>query len=123
MAARNLRTAYRNFDRPKQQVYLCNWFVKLVKPGKEIPNDQVQAHVPMKMTKFDIKNYFEKIYGLKIAKVNTRIQLGKEHKIMPFGIRRKKPDYKVAYITLVDQTFQFPDLFSKYSREEATQLP
>ena len=28
------------------------------------------------MTKFDIKNYFEKIYGLKIAKVNTRIQLG-----------------------------------------------
>ena len=29
-----------------------------------------------RMTKFDIKNYFEKIYGVKVAKVNTRIQLG-----------------------------------------------
>ena len=29
-----------------------------------------------RMTKFDIKNYFEKIYNVDIAKVNTRIQLG-----------------------------------------------
>ena len=29
-----------------------------------------------RMTKFDIRNYFEKIYGVKVAKVNTRIQLG-----------------------------------------------
>ena len=29
------------------------------------------------MTKFDIKNYFEKIYNIDVAKVNTRIQLGK----------------------------------------------
>ncbi len=33
---------------PRQRIYLCNWFVKLVKPGKEIPSDQVQCHVPMK---------------------------------------------------------------------------
>jgi ribosomal protein L23 len=29
------------------------------------------------MTKFDIRNYFEKIYNIKVKKVNTRIQLGK----------------------------------------------
>jgi ribosomal protein L23 len=29
-----------------------------------------------RMTKFDIKNYFEKIYNIDVAKVNTRIQLG-----------------------------------------------
>ena len=29
-----------------------------------------------RMTKFDIRNYFEKIYGIKVTKVNTRIQLG-----------------------------------------------
>ena len=29
------------------------------------------------MTKFDIKNYFERIYNVKIDKVNTRIQHGK----------------------------------------------
>ena len=34
--------------RPKERIYLCNWYVKLVKPGKEIPNNQVQCHVPMK---------------------------------------------------------------------------
>ena len=29
-----------------------------------------------RMTKFDIKNYFERIYNVKVLKVNTRIQLG-----------------------------------------------
>ena len=29
-----------------------------------------------RMTKFDIKNYFERIYGLDIYKVTTRIQRG-----------------------------------------------
>ena len=29
------------------------------------------------MTKFDIRNYFEKIYNVRVARVNTRIQLGK----------------------------------------------
>jgi hypothetical protein len=33
---------------PKERIYLCNWYVKLVKPGKEIPNNEVQCHVPMK---------------------------------------------------------------------------
>lgn len=35
-----------------------------------------------RMTKFDIRNYFEKIYGVKVAKVNTRIQLGMEYSRM-----------------------------------------
>jgi len=73
------------------------------------------------MTKFDIRNYFQKIYGVQVAKVNTRIQLGKEKRApgRPKKLK-KKPDFKVAYLTLVDQTFEFPDLFSKYEskREE-----
>ena len=28
------------------------------------------------MTKFDIKNYFEKIYNINVLRVNTRIQQG-----------------------------------------------
>ena len=28
------------------------------------------------MTKIDIKNYLEKIYNIRVAKVNTRIQAG-----------------------------------------------
>ena len=30
-----------------------------------------------RMTKFDIRNYFEKIYNIRVKKVNTRIQVGK----------------------------------------------
>jgi len=33
---------------PKEMIYLCNWYVKLVRPGKEIPQDQFQCIVPMK---------------------------------------------------------------------------
>lgn len=29
-----------------------------------------------RMTKFDIRNYFQNIYGVNVAKVHTRIQLG-----------------------------------------------
>lgn len=106
--------------RTPEQVYLCNWFVKLVRPGKEQPNDQVQCHVPMKMTKFDIKNYFEKIYGIRVAKVNTRIQLGKEKTLWQWNIKRKKPDIKVAYLTLADQTFEFPDIYAKHHGDDAS---
>ena len=34
--------------RPREQIYLCNWFVKLVRPGRELPNNEVQCRVPMK---------------------------------------------------------------------------
>ena len=34
-----------------------------------------------RMTKFDIRNYFQKIYGVDVVKVNTRIQLGKSFKL------------------------------------------
>ena len=33
---------------PKEMIYLCNWYVKLMKPGKEIPKDQFQCVVPLK---------------------------------------------------------------------------
>ena len=33
---------------PQERLYLCNWYVKLVRPGKELPKNQVQCHVPMK---------------------------------------------------------------------------
>ncbi len=29
-----------------------------------------------RMTKFDIRNYFQSIYGVSVAQVDTRIQLG-----------------------------------------------
>lgn len=83
-----------------------------MKPGKPIPKDQAQFHVPMSMTKIDIKNYLEKIYNIKVARVNTRIQAGKVKRSKNVIVKKKK-DVKVAYVTLVDQTFQFPDIYGK----------
>lgn len=56
-----------------------------------------------RMTKFDVRNYFEKIYGLKVASVHTRIQKGKlqRDKKQPNKFLKKKGDTKVAYLTLV----------------------
>lgn len=42
------RMAAAAFAFPRQRIYLCNWYVKLVKPGKELPDNHVQCHVPMK---------------------------------------------------------------------------
>ncbi|CAI8051265.1 39S ribosomal protein L23, mitochondrial [Geodia barretti] len=92
-AARKVSSAALSF--PRQRIYLCNWYVKLVKPGNELPNNHVQCHVPMQMTKLDIRNYFEKIYSVNVSKVNTRIQLGND-----------------------GGTFEFPDMFGNYSRED-----
>ncbi len=55
------------------------------------------------MTKFDVRNYFEKIYGVKVAAVHTRIQKGKlrRDKKQPTKLIKKSCDTKVAYLTLV----------------------
>jgi large subunit ribosomal protein L23 len=50
--------------------------VKVVRPGKELPENEVMLHVPLKMTKLDVRNYLQSIYNVEVAKVNTRIQLG-----------------------------------------------
>ncbi|XP_068595616.1 large ribosomal subunit protein uL23m isoform X2 [Brachionichthys hirsutus] len=64
------------------------------------------------MTKYDVKNYLEKIYNVPVGVVRTRIQHGSNKKRNHLNQRVKKPDYKVAYIQLAQgQTFTFPDIF------------
>ena len=54
---------------PEQNVYV-------VRPYRPVAENVVMFHVDMKFSKFEIKNYLEQIYGLKVAKVNTMIKLG-----------------------------------------------
>jgi len=94
--------------------------MKVVRPGKEQPDNVVQLHVPMDMSKLDIKNYLTSIYKLDIAKVNTRIAHGKTKYLMKKDklMKKKFPDYKVAYVTLATGTFKFPDLFPNQDVKE-----
>lgn len=56
----------------------------------------------MEMTKYDIKNYLEKIYNVNVAHVRTRIALGKTRRDLVKGYVTKEDDVKLAYVTLVN---------------------
>ncbi|XP_069596133.1 large ribosomal subunit protein uL23m isoform X1 [Ranitomeya imitator] len=97
---------------PQLRVFRTNFFMTLVRPGKPLPPDTVQFRIPLEMTKFDVQNYLQRIYNVAVIAVRTRIQFGSNRKRNHLNQRVKVPDYKVAYVQLVQgQTFQFPDLF------------
>ncbi|XP_030057080.1 large ribosomal subunit protein uL23m isoform X2 [Microcaecilia unicolor] len=97
---------------PQLRIFRPNFLMTLVRPGVPQPEDIVQFRVSMQMTKFDVKNYLQKIYNVPVAAVRTRIQYGKNNKRNHKNQRIKVPDYKVAYVQLAQgHTFQFPDLF------------
>ncbi|KAI1889859.1 hypothetical protein AGOR_G00167260 [Albula goreensis] len=99
---------------PQLRVFRPNFFLTLVRPGKELPPDTVQFRIPMEMTKCDVRNYLENIYNVPVGAVRTRIQYCTNKKRNHLNQRVKRPDYKVAYVQLAQQqTFEFPDIFPK----------
>uniref|UniRef100_A0A3B3ZTU5 Large ribosomal subunit protein uL23m n=1 Tax=Periophthalmus magnuspinnatus TaxID=409849 RepID=A0A3B3ZTU5_9GOBI len=94
---------------PQLRIFRPNWFMRLVRPGP--PEDT-------RMTKYDVKNYLEKIYNVPVGVVRTRIQYGSNKKRNHLNQRVKQPDYKVAYVQLAQgQTFTFPDLFPEKDKK------
>lgn len=90
---------------PQLRVFLPNFWMKLVRPKpKQLPN-VVQFHCSMEMTKFDVKNYLEKIYNIPIVDVRTNIKMGKFRKDYGKGYIVKDDDIKCAYIVLVSVPF------------------
>lgn len=53
------------------------------------------------MTKYDIKNYLEKIYNIPVVDVRTRIAMGKFRRDVGKGYVIKDDDIKSAYVVLV----------------------
>ncbi|XP_044255975.1 probable 39S ribosomal protein L23, mitochondrial [Tribolium madens] len=110
---------------PQLRVFLPNFWLKLVRPTHEQPPNIVQFSCSMQMTKYDIKNYLEKIYNINVVDVRTRIALGKTRRVPGKGYVVKDEDIKYAYITLPkEEKFIFPDLFPEDKKakdeEEAT---
>jgi len=111
-ASRRLAYPVYQLGDPQLRLFRPNWFLTLVRPGKEQPADTAQFRIPMEMTKCDVRNYLEKIYNVPVGAVRTRIQFGSNKKRNHLNQKVKKPDYKVAYIQLGEgQTFSFPDIF------------
>ncbi|KYB27800.1 large ribosomal subunit protein uL23m [Tribolium castaneum] len=110
---------------PQLRVFLPNFWLKLVRPTHEQPPNIVQFSCSMQMTKYDIRNYLEKIYNIKVVDVRTRIALGPTRRVPAKGYVVKDEDIKYAYVTLPkDEKFVFPDLFPVDNKakeeEEAT---
>ncbi|CAL1678499.1 unnamed protein product [Lasius platythorax] len=97
---------------PQLRVFLPNFWMKLIKPQSKQLANIVQFHCSMEMTRFDVKNYLEKIYNIDIVEVRTRIAMGRTKKDKLQGAIIKEDDRKIAYVVLSkDQSFVFPDLF------------
>ncbi|XP_062919300.1 large ribosomal subunit protein uL23m isoform X1 [Mobula hypostoma] len=113
MARRVIYPLYQ-YGNPQLRIFRTNFFMTLVRPGKEQPENTVQFRIPMEMTKPDVKNYLQGIYNVPVAAVRTRIQFCTSKKRNHKNQRVKRPDYKVAYVQLAGgQTFNFPDIFPR----------
>jgi large subunit ribosomal protein L23 len=75
--------------------------MKLIRPIHEQPKNVIQFECSMEMTKYDVKQYLEKIYKLPVVEVRTRIDMGKTKRDAGVGYVVKEEDAKIAYVTLV----------------------
>lgn len=73
----------------------------MVRPTIKQPPNIVQFQCSMEMTKYDIKNYLEKIYNVPVSDIRTRIALGKFRRDVGKGYITKDDDIKYAYVKLV----------------------
>lgn len=85
---------------PQLRVFLPNFWLKLVPSEKTQPKNVVKFHCSIQMTRYDVQNYLEKIYNVKIVDVRTRIKLGEFSKARNRFVV-KADDIKVAYAVLV----------------------
>jgi len=120
------------------RVFLPNFWMKLIQPINKQPDNIVQFHCSMEMTKFDIKNYLQKVYNVNVLDVKTYIATGKTKREKLHNSIIKEDDRKIAYVVLVssriffnfsqailklnnwfvffqpeDQSFVFPSLFKE----------
>ncbi|XP_067216534.1 large ribosomal subunit protein uL23m [Linepithema humile] len=103
---------------PQLRVFLPNFWMKLIQPVNKQPNNIVQFHCSMEMTRFDIKNYLKKIYNVNVLDVKTYIAIGKTTREKLQGSVIKEDDRKLAYVVLPeDQSFVFPSLFKEAQGE------
>ncbi|XP_039963983.1 39S ribosomal protein L23, mitochondrial [Bactrocera neohumeralis] len=104
---------------PQLRIFLPNFWMKLIRPAEEQPKNVATFSVSMQMSKYDVKNYLEKIYKLPVVDVRTRIEMGRTKRDQTHGYVTKEDDVKIAYVTLPrTEEFTFPDLFEKKEEQK-----
>jgi large subunit ribosomal protein L23 len=88
-------------------LYFPNLSFRLIRAN--LPPHQACFIVPPHLNKFDIKNYLESCYQIKVADVKTMIRLGTMERDPQTGKQRKTADYKKAIVTM-EEDFYWPPL-------------
>ncbi|CAG2105113.1 unnamed protein product, partial [Medioppia subpectinata] len=97
---------------PQLRVFLPDFWMVLQKPKDPLPANRVQFKIPVIMTKWDVRNYLEKIYKIPVVNVRTVVRCGDIKRANGKMYLIKEEDYKTAIVDLPkDMTFEFPDLF------------
>ena len=86
------------------RVYFPNAIFTMIRSGKERSPNCVVFRVPTMLNKFDIKQYLEKLYSVKVLTVATA---NFSRSITPLS-KRIIPSKKNAMVTF-DQPFKYPD--------------
>ena len=104
---------------PQLRIFLPNFWMKLVKPEEPQPPNVVQFITHTGMTNYDIKNYLEKIYNVKVVHVQSDLEDGKIRPAFKNGYLVKEDDFRRAYVTLPrDVKFEFPSLESEKKKAD-----
>jgi ribosomal protein L23 len=96
-----------------QRIYLPNFIIRMVrngvKPGDPYNPYKATFHVPLSVTKNDIKSYLLAVYGVETTYVNTEIphQKGQKRRQL-LKTFKPKPRFKRAIVGLVEP-FYYPE--------------
>ncbi|CAK8683383.1 unnamed protein product [Clavelina lepadiformis] len=117
---------------PQRRLFIPEWYITLAKPKEKMPKNYVRFHVPADMTKYDMKEYLDKIYNTKVLNVRlSPVNYVRYKEPLPWRIKKMSEDaptpyqwkfiepWKIAHIFLADeQEFEFPNPLKNEDDEE-----
>lgn len=98
---------------PRPKIFLPLYWLKMVEPRKELPQDFVKFECHWQMTAQDIRQYLEKLYKVSVLDIRIEIEKGKymKHPNKPGLLSPPMQEQKYVYVQLKEEKFQFPKLF------------
>uniref|UniRef100_A0A0N5B6I7 Large ribosomal subunit protein uL23m n=1 Tax=Strongyloides papillosus TaxID=174720 RepID=A0A0N5B6I7_STREA len=117
---------------PQTRVFLPDFWMKIVptpKVGRErVPPNVVKFEISPQMTRYDVRQYLEKIYKIPVYDVRIMNKMGDITWDNPYdrGFRRavwKDEDKKFAFVFMPKHiTFEYPDLANDEKMEKQLDL-
>merc|ERR1719354_645312 len=114
---------------PQRRLYMPEWYVTMVKPDeKNLPKNYVKFHIPADMTKYDLKEYLDKVYGVKVMNIKLTIVGYQKYKFptpwIKGGYKWEFMDpYHEAHVYLPrGETFEYPDFLKSVKGENKSSI-